>query len=225
MFAAAVLTRERSQHRRGRHGVVGGRTQQRLLGGAGGHRLRRLRRRHDRRAGQRGQHGPERGVRPPDATRRPDPPAPLNDLGRPVPAPGAAIGAPPPSGGIGALSTKDILTLAGPLLAFSGAALFAGSVAHPHNLSVPRSDHAIRRLIWLTSVRVAYFLAVVLITSSRSLAIVAGLSALSAPAFAPIQQAVLYGYRSGVVNAAARWGWVLTPFGLGLAALLRIFMQ
>jgi hypothetical protein len=118
-------------------------------------------------------------------------------------------------------STRDILTLAGPLLAFSGAALFAGSVAHPHNLSVPRSDHALRRWTWLTVVRVGYFLLIVLFTSSTPLAVVAALSALSAPAFAPIQQAVLYGYRSGVVNAAVRWGWLLSPFGLGLAAAVR----
>jgi hypothetical protein len=103
-------------------------------------------------------------------------------------------------------SSKEILTLAGPLLAFSGAALFAGSVTHPHNLSVPKSDHALRRLSWLTT--------------STPLAVVAALSALSAPSFAPIQQAVLYGFRSGVVNAAVRWGWLLAPFGLGLAALI-----
>ena len=35
--------------------------------------------------------------------------------------------------------TEQVLTLAGPLLAFSGAALFAGSVIHPHNVSVPRT--------------------------------------------------------------------------------------
>jgi hypothetical protein len=33
--------------------------------------------------------------------------------------------------------------------------------------------------------------------------------------------AVLYGYNSDVVVAAVRWGWVLAPFGLGLAALVR----
>jgi hypothetical protein len=118
-------------------------------------------------------------------------------------------------------STKEILTLAGPLLAFSGAALFAGSVVHPHNLSVPTPSHAVRRWAWLTALRVGYFLVIVLCTSSTPLAIVAALSALSAPSFTPIQQAVLYGFRSGVVNVAVRWGWVLVPFGLGLAALIR----
>jgi hypothetical protein len=118
-------------------------------------------------------------------------------------------------------STGDILTLAGPLLAFSGAALFAGSVAHPHNLSVPRSDHDFRRWTWLTVLRVAYFGLIALFTSSTALAVVAVVTGLSAPAFAPVQQAVLYGYRSGVVNAAVRWGWVLTPMGLALAAVVR----
>ena len=118
-------------------------------------------------------------------------------------------------------STKEVLTLAGPLLAFSGAALFAGSVVHPHNLSVPTPSRAVRRWAWLAAVRVGYFLLIVLCTSSTPLAIVAALSALSAPSFTPIQQAVLYGFRSGVVNAAVRWGWVMVPFGLGLAALIR----
>ncbi len=117
-----------------------------------------------------------------------------------------------------------MLTLAGPLLAFSGAALFAGSVIHPHNLSVPRSEHALRRWTWLTVVRVAYYLAIVVaaaLFSSTSLAVVAALSALSAPSFQPVQLAVLYGYRSEVVVAAVRWGWLLAPLGLGLAALTR----
>jgi hypothetical protein len=118
-------------------------------------------------------------------------------------------------------STKEVLTLAGPLLAFSGAALFVGSVVHPHNVSIARSPHAGRRWAWLTAVRVVYFLIIVVATSSTPLAVVAALSALSAPSFTPVQQAVLYGYRSAVVNGAVRWGWVLTPFGLGLAALLR----
>jgi hypothetical protein len=118
-------------------------------------------------------------------------------------------------------STKEVLTLAGPLLAFSGAALFAGSVVHPHNLSVPKSTHALRRWAWLTGLRVGFFLLIVVGTSSTPLAVVAALSALSAPAFTPIQQAVLYGFRSGVVNVAVRLGWTLVPFGLGLAAIVR----
>jgi predicted permease len=118
-------------------------------------------------------------------------------------------------------STKDILTLAGPLLAFSGAALFAGSVVHPHNLGTARPVHVVWRLGWLSAVRVFYFLLVATLATSEPLAVVAALTALSAPSFQPIQLAVLYGYRSGLVNAAVRWEWALAPFGLGLAALLR----
>jgi hypothetical protein len=120
--------------------------------------------------------------------------------------------------------TADVLTLAGPLLAFSGAALFTGSIIHPHNVGVPRTEHAVRRWAWLTVVRVLYFVAVTLAAvawGSTALAVVAVLSALSAPSFQPIQLAVLYGYRSEVVVAAVRWGWLLAPLGLGAAALVR----
>ena len=120
--------------------------------------------------------------------------------------------------------TADVLTLAGPLLAFSGAALFTGSVIHPHNLGVPRTEHALRRWSWLTALRVAYYLVVAVvagIASSTPLVVVAVLSGLSAPSFQPIQLAVLYGYRSELVVVAVRWGWLLAPLGLGLAALVR----
>lgn len=120
--------------------------------------------------------------------------------------------------------TADVLTLAGPLLAFSGAALFTGSVVHPHNLGVARSQDALRRWAWLSVVRVAFYLVVAVaagLASSAPLAVVAVLSGLSAPSFQPVQLAVLYGYRSEVVVAAVRWGWLLAPFGLGLAALVR----
>ncbi len=120
--------------------------------------------------------------------------------------------------------TADVLLLAGPLLAFSGAALFTGSVIHPHNLAVTRSVHAVRRWTWLTVVRVAYYALVVLAASliaSTSLAVVAVLSGLSAPSFQPIQLAVLYGYRSELVVVAVRWGWLLAPLGLVLAEVIR----
>jgi hypothetical protein len=120
--------------------------------------------------------------------------------------------------------TADVLLWAGPLLAFSGAALFMGSVVHPHNMSVPRTQHAIRRWTWLTVLRVVYYAVVALaagLASSTALAVVAVLSGLSAPSFQPVQLAVLYGYRSEVVMAAVRWGWILAPFGLVLAEIIR----
>ncbi len=120
--------------------------------------------------------------------------------------------------------TADVLLLAGPLLAFSGAALFTGSVIHPHNLAVLRPVHAVRRWTWLTVLRVAYYALVVLaagLASSTSLAVVAVLSGLSAPSFQPVQLAVLYGYRSELVVVAVRWGWLLAPLGLLLAELIR----
>jgi predicted permease len=120
--------------------------------------------------------------------------------------------------------TADVLTLAGPLLAFSGAALFTGSVIHPHNLAVRHTEHALRRWTRLTVVRVAYYLVVALaalFVSSTPVAIVAVLSGLSAPAFQPVQLAVLYGYRSEIVVAAVRWGWLLAPVGLVAAAIIR----
>jgi hypothetical protein len=120
--------------------------------------------------------------------------------------------------------TADVLTVAGPLLAFSGAALFMGSVIHPHNLAVRHTDHALRHWTWLTAVRVAYYLVVALaalVASATPLAIVAVLSGLSAPSFQPVQLAVLYGYRSEIVVVAVRWGWLLAPVGLGAAELLR----
>ena len=75
-----------------------------------------------------------------------------------------------------------------------------------------------RRWGWLTVLRIAYYLLVALAASlagSTPLTVVAVLSGLSAPSFQPIQLAVLYGYRSEVVVAAVRWGWLLAPLGLG----------
>jgi hypothetical protein len=120
--------------------------------------------------------------------------------------------------------TADVLTLAGPLLAFSGAALFTGSVIHPHNLAVTHTAHDVRRFCWLTLLRIAYYAlvaGVAWLSGSTALTVVAVLTALSAPSFQPVQLSVLYGYRSEVVVAAVRWGWILAPLGLGAAALVR----
>ena len=81
-----------------------------------------------------------------------------------------------------------------------------------------------RRWTWLSVVRVGYYLLLALVAglaSSTPLAVVAVLSGLSAPSFQPVQLAVLYGYRSEVVVAAVRWGWLAAPFGLGLATAIR----
>jgi hypothetical protein len=118
-------------------------------------------------------------------------------------------------------SSEDVLNISGPLLAFVGAALYTGSVFHPHNTSIEPNSSDLRRLAYLTAVRVVYLVAVAVLMGSRAVAVVAILSALGPPAFYPPQQAVLYGYRSGVVMAAVRWGWVLLPVGLVVALLVR----
>ncbi len=114
-----------------------------------------------------------------------------------------------------------ILTVSGPLLAFVGAALYTGSVLHPHNASVSRTTSEYRRWLFLCGVRIAYLAIVAVATGSTAVAVIAVLSALGPPAFNPPQQAVLYGYRSGVVMVAAQWGWVFVPIGLGLALVIR----
>ena len=86
------------------------------------------------------------------------------------------------------------------------------------------SEHALRRWARLTVVRVAYYMVVALVAlavSSTPIAVVAVLSGLSAQSFQPVQLAVLYGYRSEIVVAAVRWGWLLAPLGIGAAAVLR----
>lgn len=117
--------------------------------------------------------------------------------------------------------SRWILTVAGPLLAFVGAALYTGSVLHPHNASVARTVSEFQRWMLLAGVRVCYLAVVAVVTRSTAVAVIAVLSALGPPAFNPPQQAVLYGYRSGVVMVAVRWSWVLLPFGLALALVIR----
>jgi hypothetical protein len=118
-------------------------------------------------------------------------------------------------------STREVLALAGPLLAFSGAALVSGSIFHPHTVAIKRTRESLWRWSWLTSIRVAYCLIIAALVSSTPLKIVAVLTAFSAPSFGPIQLAVLYGYRSSVVRSAMSWGWVMAPCGVAIAAYLR----
>jgi len=114
-----------------------------------------------------------------------------------------------------------VLVVAGPLLAFVGAALYTGSVFHPHNTSVRRTAAEGRRWVLLTGIRVAYLAVIAAVTNSTAVAVIAVLSAFGPPAFNPPQQAVLYGYRSGLVMIAVRWGWTFLPVGLALALLIR----
>lgn len=114
-----------------------------------------------------------------------------------------------------------VLVVAGPVLAFVGAALYTGSVFHPHNASVDRSTADFGRWALLAGVRIAYLVVIAAVTTSTDVAVIAVLSAFGPPAFNPPQQAVLYGYRSGVVMVAVRWGWYFLPIGLVGALLLR----
>jgi len=114
-----------------------------------------------------------------------------------------------------------VLVVAGPLLAFVGAALYTGSVFHPHNATVDRQRDDGRRWLLLSGIRIVVLVAVAVVTGSTAVAVIAVLSAFGPPAFNPPQQSVLYGYRSGVVMVAARWGWLFTPVGLVAALLLR----
>jgi hypothetical protein len=118
-------------------------------------------------------------------------------------------------------ASQWVLTVAGPLLAFVGAALYTGSVFHPHNASVARTISEYWRWLLLTGVRIAYLVLIAVVTRSTVVAVIAVLSALGPPAFNPPQQAVLYGYRSGVVMVAVRWGWVFLPVGLAVALVIR----
>ena len=114
-----------------------------------------------------------------------------------------------------------VLVVAGPVLAFVGAALYTGSVFHPHNTSVRRTAPEGRRWVLLTGIRVTYLTVIAVVTNSTAVAVIAVLSAFGPPAFNPPQQAVLYGYRSGLVMIAVRRGWLFLPVGLALALLIR----
>jgi hypothetical protein len=114
-----------------------------------------------------------------------------------------------------------VLVVAGPLLAFVGAALYTGSVFHPHNASVTTATADGWRWLVLTGIRVGYLGTLAIVTGSTAVAVIAVLSAFGPPAFNPPQQAVLYGYRSGLVMVAVRWGWAFLPVGLVMALLVR----
>ncbi len=114
-----------------------------------------------------------------------------------------------------------VLIVAGPLLAFVGAGLYMGSVFHPHNAAVSYSTPDVSRWLFLTATRIAFLVIVAVVIRSTAVEVIAVLSACGPPAFNPPQQAVLYGYRSGVVMVAVRWGWLFLPLGLVLALAIR----
>jgi hypothetical protein len=116
--------------------------------------------------------------------------------------------------------TRWFLLIGAPLVAFVGAALFTGSVLHPHNAGIGRSAAGVRRWLFLSSVRIACLIPIAVFAPSKSVEIVAILAALGAPAFNPVQLAVLYQYRTATVNAAARWGWLFLPIGLAIGVSL-----
>ncbi len=181
------------------------------------HCLRRSRRHHGRRPGQRGQLGLGRRVRAPacaEMRRSPSGAPPPGSTSRRSLA--SVIEAPCsiwPA--MRRLPPREVLTLAGPLLAFSGAALFAGSVLHPHNVATVRTPHTFRRLshLALGRARVLYFVLVAACSPTRPPSPSSpALSGLGAPSFQPIPAggpvwlSLRRGHRRDV-----RWGWVGAP--------------
>ena len=116
--------------------------------------------------------------------------------------------------------TRWFLLIGAPLVAFVGAALFTGSVLHPHNVEIGRTAAGVKRWLFLSTVRIACLVPIAIFAGSKAVAVVAILAALGAPAFNPVQLAVLYQYRTATVNAAARWGWLFLPIGLAIAVAI-----
>ena len=117
--------------------------------------------------------------------------------------------------------TDTLAGIFGPSLAFTGAALFFGSISHElhRQVTVTRTDGV--RSLGLLTVRVALAVPMLIWCWGSARAVVIVLAACSVPAFLPAQLSLLYGYRTGVVRAAARWGWPLGAIGLVLAVLAR----
>lgn len=132
--------------------------------------------------------------------------------------------------------TATVLEVAGPVLAFSGAALWMGSVRlllrsiEGSGLDIPAHDAgggagsdagggagAVRRYLALSAARVVGCGAVVAVTWGSDLGLVAALWAGSIPTFGPALATTLYGYPAQVAAVAARWGWLAGPMGVGLA--------
>lgn len=115
--------------------------------------------------------------------------------------------------------TATLLTATGPFLAFTGAALFAGSLLAGTSGTVRITRKRVLRTAGLLAVRAAVLLPLFLSGNKIGL-VLAVLVAFSAPAFQPASLAFLYGYRSSLVRFVATWGWLLAPIGLVLAMII-----
>jgi hypothetical protein len=115
--------------------------------------------------------------------------------------------------------TAVVLMVLGPVLAVTGAAMWAGSLRHlVGRLGAPTAPDW-RRWALLTATRVVLYGSATVLFWGSPAALVAVLGALSAPTFNPPNATVLYGYPSQVASIAARWGWLAAPFGLAAAAI------
>jgi hypothetical protein len=114
--------------------------------------------------------------------------------------------------------TNNVLDLAAPLLAITGAAVFIGSIMQPSQRIPWRPG--VRIWVTLTVVRIAILLALIPLAPSPAIDVVLVLGAFSIPAFLPPQYSVLYGYSDSVVAASVRLSWFLAPIGLVAAYLI-----
>jgi len=105
-------------------------------------------------------------------------------------------------------------------MAFVGAALFAGSVLHPHNLAVGRGTDDVRRWLSLPVVRIACLLPIMVLSHLRAAQVAASLRwgrRRSIRPNSPCSTAI----DRAPSNASLRWGWLLLPVRFGIALMLR----
>ena len=117
--------------------------------------------------------------------------------------------------------TASVTRYVGPWLALTGAMLFTGSLSHDATRSVEVTPRDRRRVAGLFAVRMGLAVPLLVWRWGGPGAVVIALNAWSVPAFLPAQMSVLYGYRTGVVRAAATWGWLIAPVGVVLAVAAR----
>jgi hypothetical protein len=117
--------------------------------------------------------------------------------------------------------TASVARYIGPWLALTGAMLFTASLSHDSTRDIPVTRMDVERVVALFGLRMALAVPLLMWRWGSAGAAVVALNAFSVPAFLPAQMSVLYGYRSGVVRAAATWGWVVGPAGLVLGVAAR----